>query len=266
MLPAAVERILRVVPDDVPVLDVGGGAGPFNRADWVLDLLAFDSRATDAAHGPEWERFSARTWVQRDACDRAPWPWPDDHFAFAVCVATLEELRDPIWACQELTRVARAGYVEVSTVESELVHDADGGGPWLGLAEHRWFCELSGGELVFTHKPHSIHHDWSLRVLPRWRERMTDEELVQGLFWDGALPARERFLVGAEREAALEELRRRLRDRFEATTAEVRVRQARDVARSGVNLARKPARQAAGRVLGELTRRRDKDPPEPSDS
>ncbi|MDQ3630320.1 MAG: hypothetical protein M3417_03395 [Actinomycetota bacterium] len=258
MLPAAVERILSLVPDDALVLDVGGWSAPFNRADHVLDLLPYESRGGDGAHGPPWERFTARTWVQRDACDKAPWPWPDDHFAFATCVGTLEELRDPIWVCQELSRVARAGYVEVSTIESELIQEAGDGGPWLGRSEHRWFCELSGGELVFTHKPHSIHHDTSLRVVPRWQERMAPEDLVQGLFWERALPARERFLVGAERAAALEELRRRLRDRFEPSTAEVRARQARDVARQGVKLAKRPARQAAGRVLDELTRRRDR--------
>ena len=258
MLPAAVERILRVVPDDALVLDLGGWSAPFNRADWVLDLMGYDARGGAGSHGPPWERFTARTWVQRDACDRAPWPWPDDHFAFAVCVGTLEELRDPVWACQELTRVARAGYVEVSTVVAELVHDAPGGGPWLGREEHRWFCEMAGGELVFTHKTHAIHHDSSLRVLPRWRERMVEEDQVRGLFWDGALPARERFLVGPERDAALEELRQALRDRFEPTTAEVRARQARDVARQGARLAGRPARQAADLVLGELARRRDR--------
>lgn len=259
MLAAATERILQLVGDEALVLDVGGATAPFNRADWVLDLLPHESRGGEGSHGPAWERFTARTWVQRDACDKTPWPWPDGHFAFATCVSTLAELRDPIWVCSELSRVARAGYVEMSTVESELIHEADdGGGPWLGSAENRWFCELYGGELVFTRKPHSIHHDPSLRVSPRWRERMAPEDHVQGLFWEGALPARERFLVGAERAAALEELRRRLRERFESGTAEVRVRQARDVARHGVNLARKPARQAAGRVFDELTRRRER--------
>ena len=37
----------------------------------------------------------------------------DDQFDLAICVTTLEDIRDPIWACHELNRVARAGYVEV---------------------------------------------------------------------------------------------------------------------------------------------------------
>jgi hypothetical protein len=256
VLPAAAERILRDLGDDALVLDVGGWTTPFARADWVLDAMPYETRGTPASDGPAWERFSAATWVQRDVCDRTPWPWPDDHFAFATCVTTLQGLRDPIWVCQELARVARAGYVEVPTVEAELILGADGAGPWLGGQDHRWFCELSGGELVFTHKPHSIHHDWSLRVLPRWRERMGVEDHLQGLFWRGALPARERLLVGAEQEVLLDELRGRLRDRFEPSATELRAKQARDVARQGFNLAKKPARTAAERLLDELKRRR----------
>lgn len=256
MLPAATERILATLPDDALVLDVGAWAAPFNRADWVLDLMPFATRGAMGSYGPAWERFSARTWVQRDICAKEPWPFRDGQFDFAICVTTLEDVRDPIWVCQELARVARAGYVEVPTIEAELIFNVEGNGPWLGHEHHRWLCEMTGGELVFMHKPHSIHHDWTLRVLPRWRERLTVSDQLQGLFWEGALPARERFLIGADYAEALDELRARLRDRFEPTQVELRAKQARDVAVHGVNLAKRPLRQAAERALGELGRRR----------
>lgn len=257
MLPAATERILRDIPDDALVLDVGGWAAPFNRADWQLDLMPYETRGAAAdVGGPAWERFSARTWVQRDICARTPWPWPAGHFDFVVCAGTLAALRDPIWVCAELSRVARAGYVEVPTVEAELIFGAEGQGPWLGRQDHRWFCELSGGELVFTHKAASLAHDRTLRVLPRWRERMGVEDHLQGLFWEGGLPARERFLIPDEHDQFRDELRSRLRDRFEASVGELRARQARDAARQGLNLAKKPARTAAERVLDEFHRRR----------
>lgn len=256
MLPAAAERILADLPDDALVLDVGGWAAPFTRADWVMDLLPYATRGAAGSPGPAWERFTARTWVERDICDKTPWPWPDDHFDVAICVATLAAVRDPVWVCRELSRVARAGYVEVPTIEAELVLGAEGQGPWLGDADHRWLCELTGGELVFTHKPHSIHHDWSLRVLPRWHERMAVEDHFQGLFWERELPARERFLVGGDHDVFLEDLRGRLRDRFAPSVTELRAKQARDVARQGLKLARKPARTAAERVRDELQRRR----------
>ncbi len=255
VLPAATERILASLTDADRVLDVGGWASPFNRADWVMDLMPFESRGGSGSHGPAFERFSARTWVQRDACARDPWPFGDNEFDFALCVGTLEQVRDPVGVCRELSRVARAGYVEVPTIEAELVFGADGQGPWLGHADHRWLCEITGGQLVFLHKPHSIHHDRTLRVQEHWRARMADEDHVQGLFWEGSLPARERHLVGREREAALDELRHRLVERFEPSQAELRARQARDVAAQGLHRARRPVRRAAGQVLDRLGRR-----------
>jgi hypothetical protein len=254
MLEAAVARILEQVPEDALVLDLGGGMAPFNRADWVLDLLSFEERGTEGHHGPVWERFTARTWVQRDACARERWPWPDQHFDFAVCVATLDELRDPVWACHELSRVARGGYVEFATIEGSLLEGEQGS--WLGRDEQRWLCELVGGELAFTAKAPSFHADPRLKVPGRWKERMAPEDHARGLFWEGHLPARERFLIGPERKAARNELRDRLRDRFEASVTEVRARQARDVAQLGIDLAKGPGRQAAGRVFDEILKRR----------
>lgn len=46
-------------------------------------------------------------------CDCEPWPFEDDRFDFAVCSQTLEDLRDPVWVCSELSRMARAGCVDM---------------------------------------------------------------------------------------------------------------------------------------------------------
>lgn len=252
MLPAATERILATLADDALVLDVGGWAAPFNRADWMLDLMPYETRGGLGSYGPSQERFSARTWVQRDMCDREPWPFKDKQFDFSICVTTLEDIRDPIWVCSELARVSKAGYVEVPTIEAELIFNVEGNGPFLGHEHHRWFVEMRGGELVFMHKPHSIHHDWTLRVLPRWRERMAVEDHLQGLFWEGSLPAREKVLIGPEYNELLDDLRRRVREKFEPSQAEVALKQARDVARDGLAKARQPARKAAEKALGRL--------------
>lgn len=255
MLPAALQRLEATVPDDALVLDVGGWAAPLRRADWVLDAQPYDTRAPDGAHGEERERFTSRTWVTRDMCDREPWPFRDGQFDVAVCVMTLADVRDPIWVCRELSRVARSGYVEVPTILAELLqHEGDDlGGQHLGLAGRRWFVQMEGGELVFVHKAHDIHHDWALRVSARWQERMTIADERQGLFWEGALPARERLLLTPEDHRHLRaDLARHLNDRFEPTTAEVVVRQARDVARHGLNIAGQPVRAAAGRVFDRI--------------
>lgn len=253
MLPSATERILSTLPDDALVLDVGGWAAPFNRADWVLDLMPYATRGVMGSYGPGPERFTESTWAVADICDHEPWPFRDDQFDFALCVTTLEDVRDPVWVCRELSRVARAGYVEVPTVEAELIYNVEGDGPWLGHEHHRWFVDISDGELVFTHKPHSIHHDWTLRVLPRWRATMSLEDHLQGLFWEGTLSARERVLIGLDYRDLHGELRARVRRRFEPSQTELRIKRARDRALHGLALARKPVRRAAERLLARLT-------------
>jgi hypothetical protein len=258
MLPAALERLATVIPEDALVLDVGGWASPLTRADWVLDVQPYDTRGPDGSHGEGRERFTARTWVTRDMCDHEPWPFRDGQFDLAVCVMTLADVRDPIWVCRELTRVARAGYVEVPTIVAELLQHAgeETGGQHLGLAHRRWFVQMEGGELVFVHKSHAIHHDSALRISSRWQERMTVADERQGLFWEGTLPARERLLLTPEDHRDLrDDLVGHLNQRFEPTAAEVVVRQARDVARQGLYLVGQPVRAAASRVMDRIVGR-----------
>jgi hypothetical protein len=208
VLPQAVERIRTTFSGDEEVLQVGGVGAPLGRADWVIDAAAYEERGV--AEGRE--RFSRRTWLMRDACDREPWPFEDDRFAFAVCT-TLAAVRDPVGLCFELSRVARAGYVEVPTIEAELA-----GG------EARWLCDVADAELVFVHKSAPLAADPRVRVPPRWHARLTASERVHGLFWEDRLPARERT---AEREDLVVELAERLRRRFEPSAAEVAVAEAR---------------------------------------
>jgi len=92
VLPSARDRIAGSVGDDDLVLDVGGWAEPFARADWVIDLEPYATRGLYGdriAAGAE--RFTADTWVVRDICDRERWPFHDGQFAFAICAHTLEE-------------------------------------------------------------------------------------------------------------------------------------------------------------------------------
>jgi hypothetical protein len=197
LLAESVARIEEIAGDDALVLDVGGWASPLPRADWVIDLMPYETRGLYAKPAPDAERFSDATWVQADVCDRTPWPFADDQFDFSVCAQTLEDLRDPVWVCSELARVSRAGYVETP---SRLEEQAVGvHGEWAGWTHHRWLVEPEGDGLVFVHKPHMLAARPELCLTRAQWERLEPPERVVSLFWERALPARERvFLVPEE--------------------------------------------------------------------
>jgi hypothetical protein len=197
LLPRNTARILDTLGANDRVLDVGGWAAPFNRATHMIDVMPYETRGPLGSYGPKEEHFGPETWVTRDFCDHEPWPWEDDYFDFALCVTTLEDIRDPIAVCRQMSRVARAGYIEVPTLLAELGRRVDQGGPWLGHDHHRWLCEIDeeAESITFTHKRHSLHFLPRVRVRPRWLGRLSLDEHLQGLFWNGSIDAGERLLI-----------------------------------------------------------------------
>ena len=221
MMAEALARVL-ALPDEALVLDVGGWAAPLNRADWVLDVMPFETRGAmlNEGFGPRPERFSEQTWVQRDLCDREPYPFEDDFFDMVVCTFTLEDLRDPVGVCREMSRIGKAGYIEVPSLFDELMwmNPEPSGGPWVGHAHHNWLCTLEEGELVFLPKFHSLHTNGRVRVPPRWAARLRVEERVLAHFWEGELPARERMAIDSY---PFDELEQVVRHRFRPSRAEL---------------------------------------------
>ena len=196
MLTSAADRI-NALPDDAVVLDVGAWASPLPRADWVVDLFPYSTRGMydydDAKRTAE--RFSEATWVVRDICGSEPWPFADDQFDFSVCSQTLEDVRDPIRVCEQLVRVSKAGYIEVPAPVEDLTWGIHG--PWVGWSHHHWICELEGGSLRFSHKPHLLcaegrHHPAGTCDV------LSPEQRVIQLWWEGSFDFEEVVRVGAE--------------------------------------------------------------------
>lgn len=214
MLPEGLEQI-EALPEGARVLDVGGWAAPLNRADWVIDLMPYASRGAmlPGGIGPGPERFTAQRWVQADVCGPEAWPFEDDSFDFALCTFTLEDVRDPIRVCREMSRVARGGYVEVPSLLDELtwMNPEVSGGPWVGHAHHRWLCLLRDGELCFLSKFHSLHAHRPAQIPPRLAARLSEAERVVGVSWKGELRTRELHAIDAY---PFEELERVIAERF----------------------------------------------------
>jgi Methyltransferase domain len=211
MLASSRERILDLLDAGDLVLDVGGGASPFPRADWVLDLMPYEERGRyGPPPDPRSERFTAATWIRRDICDRDRWPFEDRQFDFAVCSHTLEDVRDPVFVCSELIRVSKAGYIEVPSRLEEQSYGVHG--PWIGWSHHRWLIDVGDGEIVFVHKPHLLHARATDHFPAGFRESLTLEARVQCLWWRERFGYREHiFLDAPSLDAWLEEFVRQHR-------------------------------------------------------
>lgn len=87
------------------VLDVGSGQSPFVRADVLLERYVHDD---EHRAGSSVDTEDPRL-VVGDALDM---PFADGAFDFVVASHIAEHVEDPARLCRELTRVARAGYIE----------------------------------------------------------------------------------------------------------------------------------------------------------
>lgn len=196
MLPASLQRILSTVPDDAVVLDIGGWGKPLPRADWVMDLMPYDTRGLYGYETHDPERFTAATWIQRDICDREPFPFADKSVDFVICSHTLEDIRDPIWVCQEMQRIGRAGYIETPSRLEEQTYGVQG--PWVGWSHHRWLVEERHGALEFTFKHHIICGRQSDHLPEGFLDAVGPEERALQLWWTDSFECSERVLVDAD--------------------------------------------------------------------
>jgi len=200
----------RLKPSDV-VLDIGGWAHPFNRANFVLDCEPYETRGyynrsfarknpIDPLGGTV-EYFSKESWIQRDICEKTPFPFGDRQIDFAICSHTLEDIRDPLWVCAEMIRIAKAGYIEVPSRISETCRGHERG--IAGLSHHRWLIDIDSNSLVFLHKYHRMHN-WRYSLPSSILRRLSEREKVQWLFWGDSFQYSEAVLHGDAQLEALE--------------------------------------------------------------
>lgn len=201
-------RLMEIARGAERVLDVGGWHNPFHPATHVIDLSPYATRrSVDSLTPDEPERFSDDSWTVQDVCNGA-WPYPDKWFDFAICSHLLEDVRDPLIVCRELSRVAKRGYIEVPSRTREIFskewafHLRAGLGrmPEIGFYHHRWFVELAPPDrLVFHRKSHQVAMSRHFYIT-RWelRGKLREEEAGLCLWWDGGLSAEEGFELGSD--------------------------------------------------------------------
>lgn len=198
-----VDRILAgLSPGDV-VLDIGGWARPFNRANFVIDAEPYATRgyygAAAPAQGGCREEFTATTWHQRDICDRTPFPFADKSVDFVTCSHVLEDIRDPLWVCSEMIRVGKRGYIEVPSRLAESSRGIESN--QVGWSHHRWLVDIGENTITFLMKYHRIHSSWRYAFPARFGRALPEHRQVQWLFWEDEFTFSERTIHGVDQIA-----------------------------------------------------------------
>lgn len=133
------ERRIKIpVKWDGLVLDIGSGEKPHWRADVLCDFYPDEEFSVQRSGGGH-----AHVTKPMVIGNVEKLPFKDNAFDFVIASHLLEHIPDVEKACQELIRVAKAGYIEVPSEGQAKIHDLD---------SHLWYCKKKGKKLVFTAK------------------------------------------------------------------------------------------------------------------
>ncbi|MBI4099940.1 methyltransferase domain-containing protein [Candidatus Microgenomates bacterium] len=140
------------------VLDIGGSLKQHDeiRIDTLVDL-----------HHPEkapyWpSKLKARHFIQLDIA-RQKLPFADKEFDVCLCTHTLEDLYNPFQIMDEMSRVAKRGYLATPSRGKDMEFSHFNLTDWKtgarrqpGLSHHHWFFECQNKKLVVTPKIYPI--------------------------------------------------------------------------------------------------------------
>lgn len=118
------------------MLEIGSGNNPNPRSDVLCDRYIHDN----SQRAGEFAAVIDRPMVVADGYRL---PFKNKSFDYVICSHILEHMKNPTMFLKEVTRVGRAGYVEVPSAISERI---------FGWDFHVWYCEKKGNTLVLRKK------------------------------------------------------------------------------------------------------------------
>ena len=138
-VPQVVQAVAARIAPDARVLEIGPGNLPFPRAGEFVDFTDLSPNLPGPCH--KIDMASQRL------------PFADKSFDFVYCRHVLEDMWNPFALCAEMSRVAKAGYVETPSPIAELCRGTDGAAPpYRGYHHHRFMVWNYRNELRFVSK------------------------------------------------------------------------------------------------------------------
>lgn len=160
------------------ILDVGGTVNPYPKATHIIDVLPKPDNCD-------------KEYIQMDVCN-GRWPFEDKEFDFIYCSNLLEDVKDPIHVCNEMSRIAKKGTIIVPSAYIECRMGVDqwpNKDKYAGFIHHRWICfSDADGVLTFMQKTPMTHiYDWTKGI--------SDDEIKKKAFikvdWEEDIKANE---------------------------------------------------------------------------
>lgn len=165
------------------VLDVGGSTKQHDIL--VVDTIVDIVRPEEAPYWPS--KLKAKHFVKLDIT-KEKLPFPDKEFDFCICTHTLEDLDTPYLIIDEMSRVAKRGYIAVPTrgqdcefTHFDLTNWLSGPRRTPGSAHHQWFFEIIGKKLQITPKNYPLLYTQEFSIV-KWGGR---EELQ--FYWENKI-------------------------------------------------------------------------------
>ncbi len=177
------EPILKIVEqlasDKKLVVEVGPGHRPFSKATESIDSHILPGVVADA---------------HRIDINKDRFPYADKQVDFLYCRHVIEDIYNPIWAVAEMSRVAKAGYIETPSPVAELCRGVDGGAPhWRGYHHHRYLYWVEENSLHFMPKMPIVEHLDFLGAENTLIEKLNESPLFWNTycFWTGQINLQE---------------------------------------------------------------------------
>lgn len=165
------------------VLDIGGSTKQHDiiAVDTIVDIV----RPEEA---PYWQsKLKAKHFVKLDIT-RQKLPFQDKEFDFCICTHTIEDIDTPFLIIDEMSRVAKRGYIAVPNRGKDTEFSHFDLTDWLsgprrvpGLAHHQWFFEITGNQLQITPKNYPLLYTQEFSIV----EWSGDEELQ--FYWENKI-------------------------------------------------------------------------------
>jgi len=163
------------------ILDVGGGRNTYPKATHIIDIVPKPEDCT-------------LEYIQMDVC-AGRWNFADKQFDYIFCRDTLEDLKNPLFVCNEMMRVGKAGRIIVPSVLTECTIGIDPyphSDKYAGYCNHKWlsFTTKNNGILFVPKTPITHIINWTKNFSHKkvflvfdWMKSFEVRELIP-MHWD----------------------------------------------------------------------------------